>query len=225
MTFRQDQRTMAENAAEQLHQAIISGDLPAGSHLRLVDLAEKMGMSPMPVREALRRLESLGLVDVHPHRGAFVREVSRDDFEDTMGIRIMLERAAVERAAVGFTPEAAEKAQYWLERYVALAEAGLVVEAREAHTELHFTLYRASNSYWLVHSIEAVWRNSERYRFAVTPHHGDPALHREHDPILEACIAQDPKRAGQALVEHLSSASTRMLANIPARETSGTDES
>jgi DNA-binding GntR family transcriptional regulator len=226
VTFKQDQhRTMAETAAEQLHQAIISGDVPAGAHLRLVDLAEKLGMSPMPVREALRRLESLGLVEVHPHRGAFVREVSRADFQDTMDIRIMLERAAVERAAESFTTEAAEKARDWLDRYVALAESGLVVEAREAHTELHFTLYRASGSYWLVHSIEAVWRNSERYRFAVTPHHGDPALHREHDPILEACIAQDPARAGEALVEHLTRASERMLANIPAREAGGSDES
>lgn len=222
MTFRgdQDHPTMAERAAAQLHQAIVSGEVPAGAHLRLVDLAERLGMSPMPVREAVRRLESLGLVEVHPHRGAFVRTLSKEDFDDTMETRLLLERAAVEKAAAAFTEEAAEKAEYWLKRYVALAQAGMVVEAREAHTEAHFSIYRASRSKWLMHAIEAVWRNSERYRFTdASGRDEDEVSGHEHSPILEACRAGDPQAAGDALVEHLTRAAGRMVSHIPHQDT------
>lgn len=220
MTFRADQHpTMAEKAAAQLHQAILSGEVPAGAHLRLVDLAEKLHMSQMPVREALRRLESLGLVEVHAHRGAFVRTLSKEDLDDTMETRVLLERAAVEKAASVFTEEAAEQTELWLERYVAFAQAGMVVEAREAHTEAHFSIYRASGSTWLLHAIEAVWRNSERYRFAdASGRDEDEVSGNEHTPILEACKARDPERAGEALVEHLSRAAARMVSHIPQQE-------
>lgn len=219
MTFRNEHPTMAERAAAQLHADIVSGEVPAGSHLRLTDLAEKLGMSMQPVREALRRLESLGLVEVHPHRGAFVRSLSRADFEDTMQTRVLLERAAVEKAAARFTPEAAEEAEYWLKRYVAFAEAGMVVEAREAHTGAHFAIYRASGSTWLVHAIEAVWRNSERYRFTDAADRDEEKVSgHEHQPILEACQARDPESAGDALVEHLTRAAERMISHIPEED-------
>lgn len=218
MTFRGEQAhlTLAEKAAALLHQAIVSGEVPAGSHLRLVDLAERLGMSPMPVREAVRRLESLGLVDVHPHRGAFVRTLSRADFDDTMETRVLLEQRAVEKAAERFTEADAEEAEHWLRRYVGFAQAGMVVEAREAHTEAHFTIYRASGSTWLVHAIEAVWRNSERYRFThPSGRHEDEVSGHEHNEILEACRARDPHKAGEALVAHLNRAAERMVSHIP----------
>lgn len=211
-------KTMAENAAEYLHRAIVSGEVPAGSHLRLTEIAERLDMSMMPVREAVRRLESLGLVEVHPHRGAFVRELSKSDFEDTMATRVMLESAAVQQAAERFHPDHEQEAMYWLKRYTALVEADLVVEAREAHTSLHFTLYKASGSRWLVHAIEPVWRNSERYRFASQEHEPGESLHGEHEPIIRACVEHDPERAGNALTRHLGKAAERMAANIPEPE-------
>lgn len=207
--------TMAEAAAEQLHRAIVSGDIQAGTHLRIVDLAERLNMSPMPVRQALRRLEALGMVEVHAYRGAFVRELTRADFEDTMDIRTMLERAAVERAATRFTDAHAHDARQALSRYAALMEADQVVEAREAHSTLHFCLYRAAGSAWLVHAIEAVWRNSERYRHTSGLHESGAALEHEHEPILNACVKRDPDRAGRALEAHLAAATARMSENVP----------
>ncbi len=208
-------KTLAEIAAEYLHNAIVSGELAAGSHLRLTEIAERLDMSMMPVREAVRRLESLGLVEVHAHRGAFVRQIGKSDFEDTMATRTMLESAAVKKAADRFSKEHETEAIAWLKRYTALVEADLVVEAREAHTSLHFTLYRASGSRWLVHAIEPVWRNSERYRFASEEHEPGVLLHGEHEPIIRACIDHDPEQAGEALTKHLGKAAERMAANIP----------
>ena len=221
MTSRRERThlTLAEKAAALLHQAIISGEVAAGSHLRLVDLAERLGMSPMPVREAVRRLESLGLVDVHPHRGAFVRTLSRADFDDTMETRILLERRAVEKAAVRFTEEDAETVRALAETLRGFRPGGDMVEAREAHTEAHFTIYRASGSTWLVRAIEAVWRNCERYRFThPSDRDEEEASGHEHNEILEACRAGDPKRAGDALVDHLNRAAERMAPHIPDQD-------
>lgn len=213
MTPRPVHKTMAETAADHLHNAIISGTIPPGTHLRLVDLSDRLGMSHMPVREALRRLETLGLVEVHPHRGAFVRELSRADLEDTMNTRILLERAAVTRAAVRFRPSDVEAAMAALDRYAALVDAELGVEAREAHKEVHFLVYRASESRWLLHALEPVWRNSERYRFA-SGHLSGSQLHSEHLPIIEACAANDPEAAGAALVRQLEGAFSRMIESV-----------
>lgn len=212
---RASHRTMAEEAAHQLHGAIVSGEIPAGSHLRLTELAAGLGMSEMPVREALRRLQALGLVDVHPHRGAFVRALSPTDLTDTMEVRTLLERTAVELAATLITPTDADKAGELLEQHIALCKAGLLVEAREVHTDFHFSLYRASGSHWLLHAIGPVWRNSERYRFA---HPVNSRLlrqtHTEHLAILDACRAGDPVTAGEALSTHLSRALKRMFDNL-----------
>jgi DNA-binding GntR family transcriptional regulator len=213
---RRSQRTLAELVAEQLHEEIISGAIPAGSHLRLNELASRLQISPMPVREAVRRLEALGLVDQHPHRGAFVRPLSLADLQDTMRVRVMLERAAVERAAADFAPADAKEAGELLVRYRELLVAERRVEAREAHTAFHFALYRAAGSRWLLHAIEPVWRNGERYRFA--PADAAPsadALVAEHQAILDACREGRSERAGDALARHLERAAARMAANIP----------
>src|SRR4029450_5865281 len=80
-------RTLAEHAAAELHQLILSGELPSGTPLRLVELASRLEMSQMPVREGLRRLEALGLVEIIPHRGAWVRDLSAGDLRDTYATR------------------------------------------------------------------------------------------------------------------------------------------
>ncbi|TDB80495.1 GntR family transcriptional regulator, partial [Micromonospora fluostatini] len=103
------QRTMAETAAAELHRMIMSGELPAGTHLRLADLTAALDMSAMPVREGLRRLEALGLVEIIPHKGAWVRDVSLDDLLDTHQTRLALETLAIRSAAERFTAQDADR--------------------------------------------------------------------------------------------------------------------
>ena len=210
-------RTMADIATERLHDAIITGRFPPGTPLRLIDISERLGMSSMPVREALRRLESIGLVTVLPHRGAYVREMTLDDFEDTMATRRLLECECVERAARAFAGDRVEKCRVHLDRYVALMDAGLMVEARTAHRDFHYAIYEAAGSRWLLHAIDTVWKNSERYRFAAEPASSRDQTIEEHTAILEACAARDPVTARQALADHLDRAATRMRANLVNR--------
>src|SRR3954466_3388342 len=117
-------RTMAEYALEQLREAIIMGELPAGTPLRLDELARSLGMSISPIREAVRQLEALGLAKHVPHQGARVLDFDIDDLRDPFAVRLALESLAVRRAAERFTDTDAEAARAHLERFDDAAAAG-----------------------------------------------------------------------------------------------------
>lgn len=172
-----------------------------------------MQVSMQPVREAFRRLEALGLVEVLPHRGARVRQVSLDHLRDSYEARLVLEPFAVRKAAARFTKIDVQRARAHLDDHVRLTRAGDVDAARAAHTSFHFTLYEAAGSLWLLRSIEPLWANCERYRLASLPARGSlEQRRREHQSILDACIRHDPAQAGLRLARHLS-----LTANLVSR--------
>ncbi len=202
-------RTMAEYALEQLREAIILGELPAGTPLRLDDLARSLGMSISPIREAVRQLEALGLAKHVPHQGARVLDFDVDELRDLFQVRLALESLAVRRAAERFTDGDLAAARGHLERFDDLRGSGDVRETLRAHTDFHFTLYEAAQTPWLVSLIRPAWDRSERFRPALLASAGDPQdLHRTLDErLLAACAAHDPQAAEQALYEHLELAS------------------
>ncbi|WP_432950150.1 GntR family transcriptional regulator [Kribbella sp. CA-253562] len=212
-------RTLAETAAAELHQLILSGELPSGTPLRLVELANRLEMSQMPVREGLRRLEALGLIDIIPHRGAWVRELSLEDLHDTHETRLALESLAVRAAAEHFGLEDEQKAVVALEEHLRMCRADDSIGARQAHADFHFALYRAGGSQWLARAIEPVWQNSERYRFGSrqTPFQIEQNR-REHQAILDACVAKDPDAAEQALRDHLAGAVQRITETMTSKQ-------
>jgi len=202
-------RTMAEYALEQLREAIILGELPAGTPLRLDELARSLGMSISPIREAVRQLEALGLAKHVPHQGARVLDFDIEELRDLFQVRLALEALAVRRAAERFDDTHAETARDQLARFDAAAAAGDVRETMRAHTDFHFTLYEASQSQWLVALIRPVWDRSERFRPALlTSKDGPQEQHRRYDQaLLDACVAHDPDAASVVLHDHLELAS------------------
>jgi DNA-binding GntR family transcriptional regulator len=202
-------RTMAEYALEELREAIILGELPEGTPLRLDELARSLGMSISPIREAVRQLEALGLAKHVPHQGAKVIDFDPDDLRDLFEVRLGLETLAVRRAAERFTADLAERARLHLDRLDDARSTGDVRAAMRAHTDFHFTLYDASGSAWLTSLIRPAWDRSERFRPALLSPGGRlQQRHRELDErLLMACVEQDPEAAASALYEHLELAS------------------
>ena len=202
-------RTMAEYALEQLREAIILGELPAGTPLRLDELARSPGMSISPIREAVRQLVSLGLAKHVPHQGAKVLDFDIDELRDLFQVRLALESLALRRAAERFTAADADLARRNLERFDSMSEAGDVRGTMRAHTDFHFSLYEASRSDWLVALIRPAWVRAERFRPALLISSGEPQQrHRAFDErLLAACVAHDPQTAADALYEHLELAS------------------
>ncbi len=210
-------RTLAEQAAAELYDGIMTGAIAPGSILRLNEVATSLGMSLSPVREGLRRLESMGLVAVESHKGARVREVSVEDFEDSQKTRALVEVAAIRLAARNFTAEDAAAARAALEAHERAVREGNGVVARREHTLFHFALYRAGRSAWLLRAIEPVWENSERYRFSPLSDPAHAESQAEHAAILAACEAGDEDAAAAALQAHIDAAAERMRASLHTR--------
>ena len=95
--------TMTSSVARLLRQAILDGALPGGSVIRQEEVARKFGVSRVPIREALLKLEGEGLVETQPRRGVVVTMLSTDDFEEILEMRFALESLALERSAQRFT--------------------------------------------------------------------------------------------------------------------------
>ena len=209
---------MAEAALAELQDSILSGALPPGSPLRLEELAARLGMSISPVREAVRRLESLGLAVHIPHRGARVSELALDDLRDTYEVRLVLEPLAVRRAAERFAARDAETARARLDEYADAHERGDLRTARDAHAGFHFTLYRASGSEWLLRLIRPAWENCERYRAISLQRRSASEVEREHLRILDACVHHEPERGAAELTRHLAA-----TANLAARQLGAED--
>lgn len=192
-------------AAQALFDAIVDRKLPPGSPLRLKDLSEQLGMSMMPVREAIRRLAALDLVEIEPRKGARVRELTLADLEDTYFTRIHLEGLAAWEAAQRFTADDGARAAAALAELESAHAAGDRVAAREAHERFHFSIYEAAGRTWLSRSILPVWRNAERYRVEgmYRPDLIDER-DREHAQLLAALIAGDGPDAVRWLTAHLT---------------------
>jgi len=211
------ERAQIESASDiaerELFEAIVDGRLLPGSPLRLKDLAEQLGTSMMPVREAIGRLAALDLVEIEPRKGARVRDLTLKDLEDTYFTRLHLETLAVWEAAQRFTAEDSAKASQALVEREAAQAIGDRMAARNAHEKFHFVIYEASGRAWLVRSIIPGWRNSERYREG-GPHEPAELAARstEHQQLLAALIRGDGEEAVRWMVTHLTT-SVRLAAN------------
>jgi DNA-binding GntR family transcriptional regulator len=209
-------RTLAERAFAVLHEAIVTGRLPPGERLPIEELAGPLRMSPMPIREALRRLHAAGLVENVPHRGARVTDLSIDDLREVYEARLELEPLAVRHAAERFTDRDAERAGDALQRHVRAYRSGGVNETFTAHTAFHFALYEAAGSRWLVRLITPLWESSQRYRMALPPRFRRALEERrgEHEAILRACVEHDADAASRELRNHLVTTANRVSSRM-----------
>jgi DNA-binding GntR family transcriptional regulator len=204
-------RTLAEKAYETLHAAIITGALRPGARLPIEELAEHLEMSPMPIREAVRRLDAVGLVENVPHRGARVKGLSVIDLGEVYEVRLALEIPAICRAAERFTEARVEQARESLSVLEAMADDASVATS-EAHARFHFALYDAAESLWLLRMIRPVWQVSERYALEWPQVRRLAERTAEHREILAACEAHDPDRAASALRDHLATTANGLAA-------------
>jgi DNA-binding GntR family transcriptional regulator len=210
-----DNWSLVSKAYAHILDGIISGRYEPSSSLRLQALANEIGMSMIPVREALRRLEAEHLVRITPNRGAQVAPLSLEDVQDAYTVRIILEVEALRRSFSALTEEDIARARKLTDRMVRLLERGDEA-GYEPHRELHFILYEKANSRWMMRTIETLWSHTERYRRLATELRGDPEeIGSEHGAVLDAVERGDEEAAVSALRTHLER-SVAVLAESPA---------
>lgn len=214
--------TTTDHVEAALFEGIRTGKLTSASPLRLQDLAQQLNVSMMPIREALRRLENIGLVDIVPHRGAWVRPQTVTDLRDTYSVRLLLEMRAVEMASARFGNEHLQRARTALDAFHRARDANDQVTARNMHEAFHFACYEASGSAWLMRSIRPLWQNSERYRIESmrNPEHA-LARAKEHEELLEALSLQDSARAVEILERHLRSSADLVAVELATDGSTG----
>jgi DNA-binding GntR family transcriptional regulator len=206
--------TATEHVLERIRGAILAGDLAAGETLRQEDLAERLGVSRMPVREAIRRLHSEGLVEVLPSRRVRVAALSRDEIEDIYDMRAVLEPLAVRLAVPRLTKAQLRDAAHALEAADDEDDAD-TFGARNA--AFHLALMNPCERPRLLNGIASLLDLSDRYQRAALREGEHNALVRaEHAALLEAAREGDADRAAELAEAHVRGAGARLLELFPA---------
>jgi DNA-binding GntR family transcriptional regulator len=205
--------TKRDAIALQLRQLILSGELPRGTRMQQDELAKRFDASITPVREALRELESEGLLESEPHRGVRVASVDIERLKGVYICRRLLEVYASQRATSRMSPRDIERARVMLRDVVAARDEGDVVRSHELNHAFHFFIYEHCEVPGLIEQIELYWRRFPWDMVLTEPNNIYEASH-QHEAILEAIEARDVALVGQMVAEHVRSAFDAIAALI-----------
>lgn len=193
---------LSEQVKDRILQWILEGELAPGSRIIETRVAKELGVSQAPVREALRDLTTLGLVEMKPYRGASVRQPSKADLVEAMEVRGELEALAARSAAKRIDEPCLAELRRLIAEMRELAEA----EDHHAHalknTEFHETVLRASGNKTLLRTWSMLEPYARTYVTAMVPGLDLMWLGDRHQDILEALEAGDPDRAAETMRHH-----------------------
>ena len=208
---------LREVVCETLRDAIRKGILKPGERLMEIQLAEELGVSRTPVREAIRKLELEGYVIMMPRRGTYVANLSIRDVNEVFEIRTSLDSLASGLAAERITDEELERLQRLLVLIGEYIETNNMEKIVETDTEFHDLLYQASRNTRLVGIIFNLREQLTRFR---TTSMGFPgrlaATLEEHRRIVEAIAQGDVKEAQAAAEYHMEKSEQTLLASMEA---------
>ena len=198
-----EDRSVASQVTAELRRSILSGTLPAGQRFSLRELAEKLGVSIIPVREALRDLEQDGLVSTRHGRSAVVAPLERDDLKAIYRLRRILEPELARLACVRIR----EKELAGLEALVANLDGNaLGPEVVDARSEFYLGLFAPAATAWDMRIITTLWRAASRYIPAGVTNMGEELAERvrhAHEDLIAAFRTGDPDTAAAAVRAHL----------------------
>ncbi len=198
----EDPPPLRERILEQLELLIISGSLAPGARLVEGELADTLGVSRGPIREALQLLWADGFVDLRPRQGAFVHEPTRKEIDDFFDIRRALERESVRLATVRVTEEGAQRLRDVLARARELLDKGDDPSSVHRQVRIHREITEIADNDVLTKMLGDLEKRSNWYRAPFSP-----AIRRrawdEHEVIVTAIIEGDVQGAMSAISLHI----------------------
>ncbi|MBQ1876007.1 MAG: GntR family transcriptional regulator [Selenomonas sp.] len=210
---------LREVVCESLREAIRNGTLKPGERLMEIQLAEQLGVSRTPVREAIRKLELEGYVIMMPRRGTYVANMSMSDISDIFEIRSALESLSNGLAAKRITPDELEHLQNLLVMLKPYVEQMDMEKIVELDIEFHDLLYHASRNKRLVGIISNLRDQLTRFRTLSMSYPGRlEATMEEHKSIVDAIAAGDSEAARQAAEKHMENSESTLLKAMDAIE-------
>ncbi|WFT76829.1 GntR family transcriptional regulator [Halobacillus naozhouensis] len=195
----EDKNTLHLKVCNVLRKAILQGDFEPGQRLIQSELADSLGVSRMPIRESLRKLESEGLVKLEPHRGAIVKAMNVEDIEEIYHLRACLEKLAVEQSVPHLTAGDISELKRLMEEMEGTEDPEVFVQANISY---HHLLIKRCNWNRLLSFIETLWNGFPQQTPTLLPGQMDLS-NQEHQQILDAVNEKDESKAAVLVSEHI----------------------
>lgn len=205
-------RNMSGDVIDLIRTLIFNGTLSRGQRLPQNDIADELGVSRLPVREALIALESEGLIESEPHRGAFVVPIHREDIDDHYRIYGMVQGLATRRAALRLTPPTLTRLEELHQQMRDTEDAEL---AHGLNWEFHSLINQTGGSRRLLSVLRQMARNLPREVYEAPPA-ASPEAVRGHQRILDALRDGDGDAADDASRRHVQAEGEYVIAKLKA---------
>ena len=210
--------TRAEAAADELRRRILDGVYPGGMQLRQAQLAEELGISRIPFREALVQLEAEGLVTTVPHKGSIVAEVSAEDVEEQFAFRALLEPELLRISAPLLTAADFTRLHQILQQYSAELRSQDASRWGQLNSELHGVLLGRANRPRMLAVAAQLLQSTDRFtRMQLMLTDGRELAEKEHGQIVRLCEAGELDAAAEVLRSHILGAGRGLAAVIQDR--------
>jgi DNA-binding GntR family transcriptional regulator len=204
---RLEPRALSRRIVDQLKRVIIAGELRPGDRVLETDLAEQLGVSRGPVREAFRQLEQEGLLVSYPHRGTFVAEVPDDEIDEVYALRAHLEAYAARRVVAERRDEALPLLAELVEQMIESSKANDLPGLADLDLQFHDTLLELSG----YEGLHRIWRSMDglvrarTYATLALPDRAELIAHTasSHQPIVDAIRTGDPDEVDRAVSHHI----------------------
>jgi DNA-binding GntR family transcriptional regulator len=187
-----------------LRQAILKGELEPGERLMEMQLAEQLGVSRTPIREAIRKLELEGLVLMIPRRGAIVAKITEKDLRDVLEVRASLERLSTNLACERIQDDAIEELRQAQEAFKEALEGDDITLQAQRDVEFHDVIYKATGNLRLIQMLNNLREQMYRYRLEYLKYDlAHQTLIEEHEAMIDAISKRDKDTATDIIVRHV----------------------
>ncbi len=204
-----------------LRQAILKGELKPGERLMEVQLANKLGVSRTPIREAIRKLELEGLVLMIPRNGAEVAEITEKNLKDVLEVRQALEKLAVQLACDQMTKMQIREIREAARAFQDVLESGNVTGIAEADEHFHDMINWATDNQKLIQILGNLREQMYRYRVEYLKDEAVyPQLLEEHESLIRAIERRQKDRAAEIICRHIENQADAITGTIRTRNES-----
>lgn len=202
-----------------LRQAILRGELQPGERLLEIHLADKLGVSRTPIREAIRKLELEGLVLMIPRKGAVVAEITEKSLRDVLEVRRALEELAMKLACERILDEEIEELKEAAKEFENALKTGDVTVYAEADVKFHDIIYRTTDNQRLIQLLYNLREQMYRYRVEYLKRDDShDTLLAEHQYIIETLERRDSDEAVKAVCAHVDNQVTAVADTIRTKK-------
>ncbi len=214
-----DYKPLRELIFNTLREAIIVGELKPGERLMEVQLADKMGVSRTPVREAIRKLELEGLVEMLPRKGAHVADLSVKDIMDVLEVRSTLDGLASSLSAARITEEEVKELKHVQSQFINYVEKDNLQGSIKKDVEFHDIIYRSSRNDKLMQITSNLREQIQRFRVIyIKDYSSTRDLIKEHSEIFDAISGRDSEAARRAAQKHIKNQEDTIIKAIKASD-------